>query len=363
MVRVLHTEASVGWGGQEIRILQECIAMRDKGHQVLLVVEREAKLGQHARKHGFLVHEVSFSYSSSPKTIFKLVRLIIQEKIEIMNTHSSLDAWIAGIAARLTRCKIVRTRHISAKIKPGLNSRALYHFLADFTVTTCEEVAEVIRRQASLTTKRCRSIPTGIQPNQIKFTQDEVSNFKAKHNLKDEDFIIGTACILRSWKGIEDLIHAATLTKKENIKWVIVGNGPGFEYYQKQAMDKNLNDRVIFTDFLENPYFAIASFDVFAMLSTANEGVSQATLQGAFLEKPLITTPTGGLREICVDGLTGYSVPINSPGAVAEKVQFFSENRHKAHEMGKAARELVLSEFTFERTLHEVEKVYNSLTD
>jgi hypothetical protein len=35
-LRVLHTEASVGWGGQEIRILTEAQYFQAKGHEVLI---------------------------------------------------------------------------------------------------------------------------------------------------------------------------------------------------------------------------------------------------------------------------------------------------------------------------------------
>jgi hypothetical protein len=33
-LRILHTEASLGWGGQEIRILTEAAGMIGRGHRV-----------------------------------------------------------------------------------------------------------------------------------------------------------------------------------------------------------------------------------------------------------------------------------------------------------------------------------------
>ena len=33
-MRILHTESSLGWGGQEIRILTEARGLQDRGHRV-----------------------------------------------------------------------------------------------------------------------------------------------------------------------------------------------------------------------------------------------------------------------------------------------------------------------------------------
>ena len=43
-MRIIHLEASTGWGGQEMRILSEAKGMRQRGHEIFFVVEKEAKL-------------------------------------------------------------------------------------------------------------------------------------------------------------------------------------------------------------------------------------------------------------------------------------------------------------------------------
>ena len=56
-MRILHTESSTGWGGQEIRILHEAKGMRDRGHEVILAVKQSGKLIEKARHEGFKVYE------------------------------------------------------------------------------------------------------------------------------------------------------------------------------------------------------------------------------------------------------------------------------------------------------------------
>ena len=99
--------------------------------------------------------------------------------------------------------------------------------------------------------------------------------------------------------------------------------------------------------------------DIFLLLSWANEGVSQASLQAAWLEKPLITTSVGGLREVCIDKQTGFQVPKNDPQAVANAVLQLVNNRDLRSFMGKGAKELVKDKFTLNQTLDQMEALYD----
>ena len=59
-MRIMHLEASPGWGGQELRILHEMLGMRQRGHELFLVVAKRGLLKAQAEKHGFIVHELDF---------------------------------------------------------------------------------------------------------------------------------------------------------------------------------------------------------------------------------------------------------------------------------------------------------------
>ena len=51
-MRILHTEASLGWGGQEIRILTEAAGMIARGHSVELVCPPDARIFSEAGRYG-----------------------------------------------------------------------------------------------------------------------------------------------------------------------------------------------------------------------------------------------------------------------------------------------------------------------
>ncbi len=353
MATFLHLEASTGWGGQEIRILREAISMRDQGHSIYFGVQKGAILGEKALKAGFKVTFYNFRRRYFIWTVLVLLFYLLTHKIDIVVTHSSRDSWQGGIAAKLAKCNVVRTRHLSTPTRKGLNSYILYNLLADKVITTCEEVAQSIRKEAMLPPERCRSIPTGVDPATIESKLQEAP-FK-----KPSPFVIGTACILRSWKGLDTLVEAISLLKDEDdLSLLILGDGPMLPHLKEQARKLGISHKITFTGQLENPFPAIASMDLFLLLSTANEGVSQASLQAAYLGKPLITTATGGLSEIALPGKTGILVPIRSPKAVAEAILTLKNNASLRLSYGIEAKNYLLNHFQWKHTLEKLSSFY-----
>lgn len=360
-MHILHTEGSNGWGGQEIRILREAEGMRARGHEVIFAVTLGGKLIAHARKLGFQVYELNFKKTHALFTIPRLLRIFKKHRIDLVNTHSSSDAWMAGIAARLAGKFVVRTRHLSTPIRKGLNSVLLYNGLSDFVVTTSSAIVPLICNQSKLPPSQCRCIPTGVDPAALSVDPLAVKAFREQLHLRPDDCLVGTACFVRSWKGINDFMRAAELLREiDHLKWIVVGGGYVNDY-KIVAEKMDLKGRLIFTGHLNSPYTAIAAMDVFALLSTAHEGISQSTLQAAYLKKPLITTPIGGLPEVCIDGKTGLIVPTFSPEKVGEAVINLMNSAELRKKLGEEAHRLVLEKFTMQHTLDGMESVYSGL--
>ncbi len=356
-MNILHLEASPGWGGQEMRILKEAEGMRQRGHTVVLAVMKNGALIDRARKAQFIVYEVNFRRTGWIFCLFRLLWILARHRIDLINTHSSLDSWIGGIAARLARKPVVRTRHLSAAVRPGFNSRFVYGTLADFVVTTCASIIPMICQQSGKKAHLCRSIATGVDPGQIRVKKGESEAFRNQLRVGPDDLLVGTACFMRSWKGIDDFLKAAGLLRSHHkIKWVIIGGGHA-ETYINRAHEMHLETVVHFTGHLDNPFPALNALDIFALLSTANEGISQAILQAAYLKKALIATATGGLGEVCIDGKTGIQVPPFSSEEVAKAVLQL-QNAALRKQLGQNGHELVQQQFTINHMLDQMEEVY-----
>ena len=352
-MHILHTESSNGWGGQEIRILKESLGLIERGFKVSLAVVRGGKLVDYARREGLEVFEIDFKRPSAIKAVWDLCKIIKLQKIDIVNTHSSLDAWLGAAAAKIMGKKVVRTRHLSTVIRGGLNAKLLYNHFADFVVTTSSCIIPMIQEKAHLPSHRIRCVPTGVAPFEV--SEQEREKARKALGVKPDEILIGSVCVVRSWKGIQDLIAAAKMLRHDKrLKWVVVGGGYIENF--KPLVDEELP--FIFTGHQNDPKLSLAALDIFTLLSTAHEGISQASLQAAVLKKPLITTSIGGLPEVCVDGTTGFVTPPSSPEKVMEAVLKLSNDPELRKKMGHAAYRHVTQNFTFCQTLENMADVF-----
>ena len=60
-MRLLHTESSCGWGGQELRVISESRGMMDRGHEVLIAAPGEAPIIGEAKRLGIPVRPLAIS--------------------------------------------------------------------------------------------------------------------------------------------------------------------------------------------------------------------------------------------------------------------------------------------------------------
>ncbi len=98
----------------------------------------------------------------------RLVRLIRRERVSVVHTHSSVDAWLGGMAARASGVPVVRTRHVSIAIRRGFNP--VYTWLADRVITSGEAIRRLVVA-AGAPADRVVAIPAGVDLADFPFRQ------------------------------------------------------------------------------------------------------------------------------------------------------------------------------------------------
>jgi len=291
-IRVLHTEWSDGWGGQEIRIFTEMKALRNKGVELFLATRPHSKIKQKALNEGFEVFDIPFKGNLDFNSLFKLIKIIKQNHIDIVNTHSGKDTWVGGFAAKLAGAKFIRTRHLSNPI----NSSRLNFIneIADFVITTGEGVKEDMIKNNRINPNKIISIPTGADEeifNPKKYSQNES---REELNLPQNRTIIGFLGILRSVKNPYLFIDIAK--EFPNILFVLAGNGPLEEDLKNYAKDL---DNVKFVGFVDSKIF-LNAIDIL-LLTSKNEGVPQSIIQGLLMQKDIIASDVGSVKDLKKD--------------------------------------------------------------
>ncbi len=206
--RIVHSEFSIGWGGQECRVMAELRGFQKRGCDVRLLAPRKAKFSS-ARK-----------LKKFRRSIFKRAGCISllkssaspagceEIKFKFSTPHSSRDGWLLGIAGRLARVPlIIRTRHIDVDYPNRRLSRHAYTTLADHVLTTSEKIKKHFQEMFGLPDDRISTVPTGIDLELF-----SPSGAKANFPAGDQP-LVGMISVLRSWKG-----HATFLKRGSQLK-------------------------------------------------------------------------------------------------------------------------------------------------
>lgn len=300
-MRILHTEASCGWGGQEIRILTEARVFLAHGHEVLLLADRRSEILAAAARYGVPAKGIDLSRKSL--AAFRAVREVLRDwRPDVVNPHSSVDSWMVALAriGLAPRPRVVRTRHISASVPRNLASRWAYRRGCDFVMTTGELIVEQLTRDGFLPADRVASVPTGIDTDL--YAPGDRRAARRALGLPADAFVVGSIATLRSWKGHSFLLEAFARFSDPAARLVIVGDGPQEPFLKEQAAALGLADRVLFPGRRDDVPAWLAAFDLFVLASWANEGVPQAILQALACERPILSCPIGGIPE-CTEGL------------------------------------------------------------
>lgn len=354
---IAHTEASLGWGGQEIRILTEARGFLDRGHRVSLYAATGSRIADEAPGYGVPCTALPIG-RKRPAGVLALARAFRAARHEVVNTHSSTDSWLAALACRIVRDPpvIVRTRHVSVPVPNDRATRWLYGKATSRVVTTGEALRDRLVRDNGLDPARVDSIPTGIDAARFgAIARDEA---RRTLGLPADARIVGIVATLRSWKGHRHLVDAFARLDDPRALLVIVGDGPQREALGRHVAALGLGPRVRFAGQQRDVAPWLAALDVFALPSTANEGVPQALLQAMFAGVPCVTTTVGAIPEIASDGDTALVVPAGDAAALADAIGRLLANPSLGARLATAARAFVLPRFGLDTMLDRMEAAF-----
>ena len=359
-MHIVHSESSCGWGGQEIRVLEEAAGMLERGHRVTLLCPREARIHEAAVRRG--VPAVALPIARKGLTGLGAMRSwLARQPCSVLNSHSSTDSWLAALAllGMSPRPALVRTRHISAAIPDNIATRWLYQSATRHIVTTGERLRVQLIRDNRFRAETIVSVPTGI--DLARFAPAGKAQAKARLGLDPAVACIGIVATLRSWKGHRYLVEAFAGLKGKDARLLLVGDGPGRDNLKRQVAGLGLEARVLMPGDQDDVVPWLQALDVFALPSYANEGVPQALMQAMAVGIPVISTPVGSIDELVRPEETGLMVPVQDAAALGAAIERLLAEPALAQRLALAARAWVSSRYSRERMLDSMEAVFRSV--
>lgn len=163
-------------------------------------------------------------------------------------------------------------------------------------------------------------------------------------------------------KGILDFLDSLEILAHKNIDFnvSIVGEEADLTKQELNLLidKKNISKSVMYLgskyEKEKNTFFLQSDIFVFP---TKNDIFGLVNIEAMKFGLPVVSTNEGAISEIIDDGITGFIVDKNSPGLIADKIEFLINNPKKRIEMGKAGREKFLNNYTidiFEKNMKNV---------
>ena len=355
---ILHTERSTGWGGQEMRTVSEARGVAARGHRVIIVAAPQATILERAAAVGLEARSLRMRNAFDPVAIATLAGIIRGERVDIVNTHSSIDSWIGAFAAKLARVKLVRTRHLATPI--SRNPLNFVHRMPDAIITTGEMTRQRLADHNRLQPGILESIPTGVDCEEFK-PQPRTADLRARLGLPVEATVLTKVAVLRRLKRHDVLLEtAALLRERPGLFFVLVGEGSQRQAIEERIRTLGLDGRFKLFGHLDDIRPVLAATDILVS-SSDTEGVPQSAAQAMAMAGPVVHTEVGSVGELIQDGVTGLLVPPGNPAALAKAITRFLDDPELARACGNRGREHVVANHSQEILITRVLGVYERL--
>ena len=229
-----------------------------------------------------------------------------------------------------------------------------------FTAITApsKSIIDLVQAEFGGIPGKTHAIPNGL--NLLDYGKKIVDRnaLKTKLGLPIDKKIIITIGWLRAGKGQEYLIKALSqIDDNENYCLVLLGRGADEERLRNISLELRVDQQVFFAGMQSNVNEWLSVSDV-AVSSSLSEGLSNALVEAAASELPIIATNVGGNPEVVEDGFNGYLVDSENSDSLKNALTDLFNDPNKMMIMGKNSRRKAEQEFSINNMVKSLEDLY-----
>ena len=231
---------------------------------------------------------------------------------------------------------------------------------------------ELMKQALDFDASKVRYIPNGIHLERFQpVTSKDI--FKHEYKLsrrsdliQDVEHIVLYAGRLASNKGLHVLVDAAAEVLEEfpRTLFLLVGEDTGMkEALVKQMREKGIEKHFLLTGHVHSDETFLSAFDLcdVFVLPSEYEAFGIVLLEAMASYKPCVGTRVGGVPEVIVEGETGLIVDYNKAHQLAEALMKLLSSDELRKRMGERGRERVMTQFSWDSIVLDIEKVYFEL--
>jgi glycosyltransferase involved in cell wall biosynthesis len=408
-IKVLRLIARLNTGGPARHVVWLTAGLPpDKFDSILVcgsVPSGEGDMSYFATQHNvvpFVIPEMSRELSPRDAiSLWKIYRLLRREKPDIIHTHTAKAGTLGRVAGFFYRwltlgafvckpraVKFVHTFHghvFHSYYGRGktlfflIIERILARFATDRILVLSEQQRGEIHERFKIgRAAQFRIVPLGIDLKQFENSAENRQIFRNELGVSECEILIGIVGRLTEVKNHKLFLQIAKRwqeNKNSNLppaRFVIIGEGHLREQLEQEARDLNLTEReLIFAGERKDPQVFYPALDV-AALTSLNEGTPLTLIEAMANCLPVISTAVGGTIDLL--GATngkienyeiaprGVSVETQNAAAFVEGLKILAADPALRRKIGERAATFVRANYSKERLLGDIEKLYRELT-
>lgn len=358
-IRVLHVVNGEHYAGAER--VQDLLARRLPAAGVSVAFAC-LKPGQfvRARESDVPLFEVPMRNRFDLRAVWRLVRIVREGKFDLLHSHSTRTALVAGLASQITGVPLVHHVHSPAardtthRIRCSINARVEKWVLG--------RAAALVAVSASLGRYlRDRGFPADrlfVVPNGVPAKSPIPARSAAK-----TDWTLGMVALFRPRKGFEVLLHAIKQLRNRGLPVRLRAIG-GFETenYRSEILrlvaSLGLDEAVQWVGFTKEVDAELAKVDLLVLPSLFGEGLPMVVLEAMAAGVPVVATRVEGVPEAIRHGKDGLIVEPNDPGDLAAALKRIIDGEADWNQIRLSARRRHAESFSDTAMADNVAEVY-----
>ena len=230
------------------------------------------------------------------------------------------------------------SKHVSNMIVP---SGKMYRMLTDYEISAPLSV-----------------IPTGINTDKyLNVDSSKRDELRKEYGIKEDEFLLIYVGRLAKEKNLEEILDFLADSRTNDLRLIIVGDGPQREALENKCKENGIENRVIFTGMVSpdriEEYYTIG--DVFVSASQSEtQGLTymEAMVSGL----PLLCHEDECLIDVIKNGVNGFTYEDKED--FIKKLAVLSNNKENRLSMGERARKTILDNFSEKSFISSCERLY-----
>lgn len=370
-MKVLHLISGGDTGGAKTHIIALLKGL-NKRIDAKVICFIEDTFYHDALEEGVPIQVFKQKSRSDMSVINRLVDEIEENDYDIIHCHGARANLIALFLSRKVKKPFITTIHsdFNLDFKDNFYKRIVYTTLNklalkrfDYYIAISDAFKDMLVERG-FNSDDIFTVYNGIDMDKnLEYTHKE--EFSRKYNIQPEGkTFVGIIARLDKVKDHETFLKAArdVSTKNNSVEFILAGEGNDEKRLKSLASEYGIKDKVHFIGFLKDQYSFYNAIDI-NVLTSVSESFPYAVLEGALMEKPIITTNVGGLSKLVENDVNGYLINVGDSASLADRILKLVENPELMRTFGKNLYDKVKNNYSSESLARVHEEIYNQILE